>query len=261
MKIRNLKPNKINPRTMSTTKKEALKKSLEKYGDLGCIILNRKTKMLLGGHQRSDVLPRDAEIIIETEYPVPTKAYTVAIGYVEFNGERFKYREVDAPESWEREALIAANKHSGEWNNNILKKILDSSKGMDYQAMGFDNLELDNIGIEAPDFGSISNELPETFDNGFNDDPNETDAQYLKKNKGPDTEIRKERIPNNVKRSLPNEDTTPCPIKNVRPDENPFEEKPKKRHVVIVEFDNEEDKKKYKKEIKEKLEELNGYFV
>lgn len=258
MKAKNLKANKNNPRKMSAPDKKGLKYSVLKYGDLGCIIMNRKTKSLITGHQRVSVIPKDAEIFIENEYDEPTEAFTVAEGYILVNGERFKYREVDAPLVWEREALIASNAHSGEWDEPKLKPLLLEFEDLDYEGIGFSDKELVNFGVEIEEFG----DLPEEFDNGFNDDPTETDAQYLKKNKGQDTEIRKENLPNTMKKSFTNKDETPAPIKEINPNAaDPFQEPQKKRHIVIVEFDEESDKKEFRKSIKTTVKKMNGYFV
>lgn len=257
MKVKNLKANNKNPRKMSDAKKKALQKSLIKFGDISCIVFNRKTDRLLGGHQRSEVLPRDSKIIIDIEYPVPTKAFTVAIGYIQVGDERFKYREVDAPESWENEALIAANKHSGEWDNKMLGYLLKKTPTMDFEVAGFDHSELQGLGVEAPYFGDISTD----FNLVAIEDPNETDEQYLKKNKGPESFQDKERLPNTMLNSLTNKDETPSPIKDVDPS-NPFdEEEPEKRHVLIIDCTDDKIKRSIKKAIKKIVTDLNGEFV
>lgn len=257
MKVKNLKSNSKNPRKMSDIKKRALQKSLIKFGDLGCIIFNRKTDRLLGGHQRSEVLPRDSEIVIDIEYSVPTKAFTVAIGYVKAGDERFKYREVDAPESWENEALIAANKHSGEWDNKRLGHLLKKTPTMDFEVAGFDHSELQSLGVDAPYFGDISTD----FDIGSVENPIETDEQYLKKNKGPESFQDKERLPNTMLNSFTNKDETPSPIKDVDPS-NPFnEEEPEKRHVLIIDCNDDKIKRSIRKAIKKIVLELDGEFV
>ena len=90
MKLKNLNPNERNPRTMSSEDKEALKISLKKYGDMSGIVYNRRTKKLVGGHQRNSVLPQESKIIIEHKYKNPTEAYTVADGYVLIGDDRFR---------------------------------------------------------------------------------------------------------------------------------------------------------------------------
>ena len=52
MNIKDLAPNPRNPRKLSPEKLKMLKESLLEFGDLGCIIFNRKSQSLVGGHQR-----------------------------------------------------------------------------------------------------------------------------------------------------------------------------------------------------------------
>lgn len=114
MNLNDLKPNPHNPRKITDKKLKALKKSLEEFGDLGGIVFNRRTQRLLGGHQRLQVIPKDAVIDV-LQLPQVTDVGTVAEGFISFNGERFAYREVDWDETKEKAANIAANKGAGEW--------------------------------------------------------------------------------------------------------------------------------------------------
>ena len=147
MKIQDLKANPKNPRKISAKKLAMLKKSLEKFGDLSGFVYNVKTNRLVSGHQRQKALPKDATIKIEERFDSPTGSMTVAEGYVLINGERFKYREVNADETWEMEALLAANKHSGEWDIPLLK-IAVSDLDLDMELAGFDLPEMEAMGIE-----------------------------------------------------------------------------------------------------------------
>ena len=67
MKIDELKVNKKNPRKITAKQKEALKKSIEEFGDLGGLIFNKQTNSLVGGHQRRDAL-KGATIKIINKY-------------------------------------------------------------------------------------------------------------------------------------------------------------------------------------------------
>ncbi len=116
MLIQDLNPNPKNPRTISDAKLEQLKKALHEFGDLSAIVFNRKTKHLVGGHQRTRVLDSDCEVTITKNYSKPTRTGTVAEGYVDVHGERYAYREVSWPKHKEMAANIAANKGAGEWN-------------------------------------------------------------------------------------------------------------------------------------------------
>jgi hypothetical protein len=146
MKIKDLKPNVKNPRRITPKKLEMLKKSLHEFGDLSGFVYNRRTKTLISGHQRQKALPMDVSIKIEKKYDQPSRTGTVAEGYVEHGGERFKYREVDVDKDWETAALIAANKHQGEWDRDLLKLALSDLK-MDLDLTGFELEEIGALGI------------------------------------------------------------------------------------------------------------------
>lgn len=149
MKIKDLAPNPKNPRTISPEKLKSLKQSLVKYGDMSGFVYNKQTKRLVGGHQRSKVLPEDAEIKIEKQYSTPTACNTVAEGYILVGGERFKYREVEADEKWETEALIAANKHGGEWNDQGLQDLIRSIPELNLELVGFSIPEIQAMNLEV----------------------------------------------------------------------------------------------------------------
>jgi len=169
MKIKDLNPNPRNPRKITEEKLMSLKASLLKYGDLSGFVFNRTTKRLIGGHQRSKVLPGDAEIKIDRSFNI-TPCKTVAEGHVLIEGERFKYREVEADELWETEALIAANKHGGEWDN--LSNFIKSVPELNLELIGFNLPEIAALNITIdPDF--IDEPAPRS-------DPKEKDSQLIK---------------------------------------------------------------------------------
>lgn len=143
MKIKDLKANPKNPRTISDEKLAMLKKAIAEFGDLSGIIFNRKTKRLVGGHQRTKNFPPDAAIEITTKFKKPTKVGTVALGYVLVNGERHNYREVEWDEIREKAANIAANKGAGEWDLSALSDWLKEIDefGFDLSLTMFDTIE------------------------------------------------------------------------------------------------------------------------
>src|SRR3990167_1256023 len=114
MNLSDLTPHPGNPRKISDQKLEMLKKSLDQFGDLSGIVFNRRSSRLVGGHQRLKVLPKDLPIKITKTYKEPTRTGSVADGYVEIDGERYRYREVDWDDPTEKAANIAANQHGGE---------------------------------------------------------------------------------------------------------------------------------------------------
>lgn len=168
MQLSDLAPNPKNPRKITPSKLEQLKKALEEFGDLGGFVYNRKTKQIVGGHQRAKVFDAKAKIMITQSYKTPTKAGTVAEGYIELNGERHRYREVVWDETREKAANIAANKGAGEWDFPELGnwfKALSESK-FDLELTMFDESEW------APLLG-----MPVSFEAGTEDDQGKLDEK------------------------------------------------------------------------------------
>ena len=139
-----LRPAGYNPRTISPEKLEMLRKAMAEYGDLGGIVFNVATGRVVGGHQRLKTL--------DPTWPITKTSHTdatgtVAIGYIETPEGRWSYREVDWSEKKEKAANIAANKHGGEWDDDLLRQLLDElyQTGMDMDLTGFDQKELDEL--------------------------------------------------------------------------------------------------------------------
>jgi hypothetical protein len=100
MLISELTPNPKNPRTISPESLKALKVSLAKFGDLSGVVFNRTTKQLVGGHQRVQIFQLKNPQITMLEDD---------LGFFEYEGHKFTYREVDWSESKEMQANLAAN--------------------------------------------------------------------------------------------------------------------------------------------------------
>lgn len=111
-----LKANPKNPRTVRDEKLSVLKRTLAEFGDLSGIIFNRRTGQLVGGHQRTKIVPPNTPVVITRKFEKPTKRGTVAEGYIVISGERHKYREVDWDATKEKAGNLAANKGVGEWD-------------------------------------------------------------------------------------------------------------------------------------------------
>lgn len=190
--IKNLTPHDKNPRVISDDSKDGLKASLSKFGDLGGLVYNRKSKKLISGHQRRDALinlsKTDLNIGITKEYKKPTANGTVAVGYFDFNGEPFSYREVNWDENTEIEALIAANNihNFGKFDDDTLGALLDSISfdSEDYNVLNLHKLESFNLddGDEngpdegtPPDYGDIA---PAIKTDKLPDEPNQ-EEEYL----------------------------------------------------------------------------------
>lgn len=167
-KVSDLAPNLRNPRRITDKQLEMLKKSLDEFGDLGCIVFNERTGRLVGGHQRIKVLPPEADIVIMHTYNPPTRTGTVAEGHVVIAGEKFKYRVVDFIEQKEMAANIAANRHSGEFEFTFLNEQLLELEHANYdmELVGYDDDELEKQLAYTPDINRIEplcdeDEVPE----------------------------------------------------------------------------------------------------
>lgn len=149
MRVKDLKPNPKNPRTITDAKLEQLKKAMLEFGDLSGVVYNRRSEQLVGGHQRAKNFA-DAEIVITKTYDKPTKTGTVAIGYLKQGVERFAYREVNWDKHREMAANIAANKGAGEWDmpelGQWMKELGNFEVDLDLDLTMFDEEERDQFG-------------------------------------------------------------------------------------------------------------------
>jgi DNA modification methylase len=130
--IGGLTPNPKNPRTITDAKLAQLRNALVEFGDLGGFVFNRKSKQLVGGHQRAKLFEADTPIIYERKYKKPTTTGTIAEGYVVLNNERFKYREVWWDSVTEKAANIAANKGAGDWDATLLTDWFKDLDALDF---------------------------------------------------------------------------------------------------------------------------------
>lgn len=108
-----------NPRTISGSDQEQLEGHLLKFGDIGGVVYCRNNKAYVGGNQRSKIFD-GAEINLIEEYEQPQQDKTIAIGFINWNGNKYLYREVVFTEEEFKEACIAANNDGGEWDKLIL---------------------------------------------------------------------------------------------------------------------------------------------
>lgn len=151
--LKDIKPTKDNPRLAWTDEQhEAFKKSLAEFGDLSGVVFNRKSKQLVGGNKRRDeFIASDAKVTIVQELEKPDAVGTVAWGYVEFNGTRFSYREVDWPRNKELAANLAANQHGAEFQwESVSKYVQEIGQGEYLGVTGFSESEI--IGLLAADW-------------------------------------------------------------------------------------------------------------
>ena len=146
VKIQNVDPAKLtpadyNPRTISEHQAEALKRSLDRWGFVEPIVANKRTGHIVGGHQRLD------------------GALALALPSVPVHW-------IDVDESSEKALNIALNKISGDWDEDLLGKLLADLErdGQDLEDLGFDADELQEI-IDAaapePELSGDLDEVPE----------------------------------------------------------------------------------------------------
>ena len=130
MDIQKIKINKLNPAKYNPRKKlkpgdseyEKLKRSMETFGYVEPIVWNKRTGTVIGGHQRLTVL-KD-------------------LGYTEVDCV-----VVDLEEAQEKALNVALNKVSGEWDNDLLKNLLEELDAgeIDVTLTGFDLEELESL--------------------------------------------------------------------------------------------------------------------
>jgi hypothetical protein len=131
------KPAVYNPRRITPEKLGLLKNALARFGDLGGIVLNRRTGTIVGGHQRLKHIPTDQPIVLVHEYDEPTDTGTAALGFVEYAGELFAVRVVDVDEKTEAVMNLRANADAGEFEIGEVIEILSQ-----LDAQGWPDLSL-----------------------------------------------------------------------------------------------------------------------
>jgi hypothetical protein len=142
-----MKANPRNPNRMADDDKARMVKSLAEFGDLGGIVINRRTGLLIGGHQRTSVMP-DGKLCV-TDLPKPEPDGTVARGHLDHKGRMFSVRVVDWPEEKANAAMIAANRFGrvGHDEAAILKDLLQDldTGAFDMDLTGYDVEELERL--------------------------------------------------------------------------------------------------------------------
>lgn len=148
-KLKAFKPAKYNPRTISAEALRALNKSIEQFGDLSGVVINKRTNTIVAGHQRITTLSSKKTKIVSKPYK---DTYgTVEVGHIEVKTDQGNFnvplRIVDWDLRTEKLANIAANNHGGKFDNQKLGKLLaelDNSK-FDIELTGFTDGEFQNL--------------------------------------------------------------------------------------------------------------------
>jgi hypothetical protein len=167
-KVADLAEAPYNPRRISDSQLNLLRKAMLEFGDLSGIVYNKTTSHLIGGHQRVKHFTPDAEVSIDREFDPPTERGTVAEGHVLLDGERWTYREVEWDADREAAANIAANQHGGEFVFTELVEILSEldAGGYDATLTGFDSSELEKMLTGFVEDIGIAQGSPEGFAEG-----------------------------------------------------------------------------------------------
>lgn len=131
-----------NARKIDQKRMDDLKRYIAEYGDLSGIILNLENNEYVGGNQRSKVMQEAGKLVDLVQLDAPDGVGTVAYGFVEYQGNRFAYREVRWDEIRHAKASIIANNAGGENDLDLLiqhhAEILDD--------VGLTERDLDEIG-------------------------------------------------------------------------------------------------------------------
>ncbi len=124
MKQITIKADPQNPNRMEDSDKERMALSLAEFGDLGGIVINKRTGLLIGGHQRVSVLGDSLEI---EELKKQEPDGTVGRGWITKDGRRYAVRVVDWDEAKAHAALLAANRFGrvGKDDTALLKDMLE----------------------------------------------------------------------------------------------------------------------------------------
>lgn len=134
MKLRELKPAKYNPRVTlesGSREYESLKKSLKKFGTVVPIVVNQRNNVIVGGHQRYNVLK-------------------------ELGQEEVEVVLVDLDEADEKRLNLALNKVDGRWDYQKLDEIISTMTDEELAFTGFVNsktveMDLDEIATSEQD--------------------------------------------------------------------------------------------------------------
>jgi ParB-like chromosome segregation protein Spo0J len=138
IEISKLKPATYNPRQITKKQVKDLKESIEKFGIVDPIVIN-KDFTIIGGHQRYMIL-KEASKRVEWEYP-PTIPCVM----------------LDLSKEEERELNIRLNKNTGDFDMDILANEFDIDELTDWGFKHIDlDLNIDKIDEDTDDSATIT---------------------------------------------------------------------------------------------------------
>lgn len=125
MEIQNVSVEKLkfaeyNPRTISTHDFESLQRSIDEFGWVENVVVNKRNMTIIGGHQRV----RAAQALKLEEVPVVF---------------------VDLDAGKEKALNVALNKIGGEFDNDQLSELLHDLEAEDFDLTGFTTEELEGL--------------------------------------------------------------------------------------------------------------------
>ena len=101
---------------------------------------------MIGGHKRVDAFRAATAVRILADPQPMDRQGTVAHGYVEVDGVRFGYREVEWSLEDEMAANLAANRWAAEWDWQLVAEALQTINSDELRALtGFRDDELKNL--------------------------------------------------------------------------------------------------------------------
>jgi hypothetical protein len=156
-----LRPSERNPRIMTDRVQRKLRASLERFGDLGCIVLNETSGNLVGGTQRTTTIALDpaSKFYITSRNETPDTAGTVAEGYIEYLGTKYKVRHVRWDSATETAARIAANALHADWDTTMLGEEVRGLMETDMDLARLTSFEDDQLKVLAD--GGMLGEKPD----------------------------------------------------------------------------------------------------
>jgi hypothetical protein len=139
-----------NPRKITDIAFAQLSQDLEQLGDLGGIVHDLNSDEWIGGNQRAKVFGSKIEPVITATFDPPTRTGTVAIGYIEWRGERYAYRAVRwSPEKCAA-ANVKANLDGGTWDFTVFtEKWVSELQNGELEAMGINQIMLAQMNADA----------------------------------------------------------------------------------------------------------------